>query len=157
MAAKNGIKNDIANRRRYQAYVDGNTARELEGAELPEKKRPERVRHAEPQTRPQVLNFPFVVFLVAVAAVAVYFCVMYLGLQADISQTRSNINSLKSEIDTLTVQNDSIDYEINAYMDIDYIIRMATEELGMVLADEDQVSVYDQTEKEYMKQYEDIE
>ena len=72
--------------------------------------------------------------------------------------TTSNaiINSLEVKTETLKSQNDYIDYTINSYKDIDYISRVATEELGMVQAGKEQISFYESSESEYMKQYKEI-
>ncbi len=45
---------------------------------------------------------------------------------------------------------------INASIDLDHIYKVATEELGMVYANPEQVLLYDKTESEYVRQYEDI-
>ena len=49
-----------------------------------------------------------------------------------------------------------MDYEINGYVDVDYVLRVATEELGMINAREDQIKFYDSSDTEYMKQLYDI-
>ena len=41
-------------------------------------------------------------------------------------------------------------------MDLDYIYDVATKELGMVYANKDQILLYDKTESEYVRQYEDV-
>ena len=41
-------------------------------------------------------------------------------------------------------------------MDLEYIYKTATEEMGMVPAAEDQVIYFDRTESEYVRQNEDI-
>jgi hypothetical protein len=40
--------------------------------------------------------------------------------------------------------------------DLDYVYKVATEELGMVYANKNQVRLYNKTESEYVRQYEDI-
>ena len=45
---------------------------------------------------------------------------------------------------------------INTSIDLDNIYKIATEELGMVYANKDQVRMYNKTESEYVRQYEDI-
>ena len=59
------------------------------------------------------------------------------------------MESVKSENDALAIR-------INTYVDLDYVYKVATEELGMVYANKDQVLLYDKTESEYIRQYEDI-
>ena len=45
---------------------------------------------------------------------------------------------------------------INSSIDLNKIYEIATKELGMVYARRDQVLLYDKTESEYVRQYEDI-
>ena len=52
--------------------------------------------------------------------------------------------------------NESARTRIEAASDISQIYRTATEELGMVYPDDSQVIYYDQTEREYVQQYESI-
>ena len=54
------------------------------------------------------------------------------------------------------MENRSLASKINTCTDLDYIYQVATEELGMVYPGEDQVIVYDRTESEYVRQYENI-
>ena len=41
-------------------------------------------------------------------------------------------------------------------MDLDHIYDVATKELGMVYANKNQILLYDKTESEYVRQYEDV-
>jgi cell division protein FtsB len=59
-------------------------------------------------------------------------------------------------LDDLREENDALETRINTSVDLDYIYKVATEELGMVYADESQVRLYNKTESEYVRQYEDI-
>ena len=52
--------------------------------------------------------------------------------------------------------NDALETRINTSIDLDNIYKIATEELGMVYANKDQVRMYNKTESEYVRQYEDI-
>ena len=45
---------------------------------------------------------------------------------------------------------------INTSLNLDEVYRIATEELGMVYPSKDQVILYNKTESEYVRQYEDI-
>ena len=50
----------------------------------------------------------------------------------------------------------SLETSINTSIDLNEIYEIATKELGMVYAKKDQVLLYDKTESEYVRQYEDI-
>lgn len=102
------------------------------------------------------MSVPYVIFLTVAVIAVVVMCVEYLQLSAEVTGVKGNISSLESEIDTLTAQNDAIDYDINGYIDVDYIMKVAVEELGMVNPSKEQIQYYDSTISEYMKQYGDI-
>ena len=46
---------------------------------------------------------------------------------------------------------------INSSIDYDYIYKVATEELGMVYASQNQIVTYDSEDSEYVVQYKDVE
>lgn len=156
----------VRNRTEYEStYVYGNTVRK--SSALPRKREEKRTyvgtkrvrvspttyRNREKALR---MNGAYVTFLAIVSVISLLACVYYLKLQAEITQKSGNITSLEKKIDTLKSQNDSLDYAINSYIDSEYIYKVATEELGMVLATEEQVSIYKSSESEYMKQYANI-
>ena len=47
-------------------------------------------------------------------------------------------------------------YDIDAYIDINRIINVATNELGMVIANEDQIRYFQKHVDEFMNQYADV-
>lgn len=150
----------MENKKSSVRYISGNTARQLEA--VPERKRQERQKkelsRSAKLNREKALemNMGYVLFLAAATVAAVFICFNYLKLHADISATNSNITELKSSVDTLKAQNDALDYSINSFTDINHIIKVAVEELGMVQAAKEQVSYYKSTESEYMKQFTDV-
>ena len=83
-------------------------------------------------------------------------CVNYLHIQSDISTRLANIEKLEKGVEQLKAENDALETRINTSIDLDYIYKVATEELGMVYANRNQVRLYDKTESEYVRQYEDI-
>jgi len=151
-------------------YVDGNTVRVAEPAYEPAHMEPEkkgkshrRERHAEEnrvnysgKSLSQSMNALGTLALVAALVFTLVFCVKYLQIQSEISEKTEYITQLKKNITTITTQNDAVDYSINSYVDINNVYKIATEEMGMVVAGEDQVKIYDSTELEYMKQFADI-
>ena len=78
------------------------------------------------------MNGPYVLALTIAALIALVLCMNYLHKQA------------------------SITTRINHIEDLDHVYKVATEELGMVYANKDQILLYDKTESEYVRQYEDI-
>lgn len=146
-------------------YVTGTAARKLtKAAERklePERRQVSRNRsHTVTVRRNQEkalqMNLPYVLILTAAAICALYLCISYLKLQSSITARLNHIESLEKEIEILKDENDSLETRINTSVDLDYVYKVATEELGMVYASKNQVRLYDKTESEYVRQYEDI-
>ena len=102
------------------------------------------------------MSVPYVIFLSVAVVAIVIMCIKYLNINSEITETKNKISVIESQIDSLSAQNDAMDYEINGYVDVDYVLRVATEELGMINAREDQIKFYDSSDTEYMKQLYDI-
>ncbi len=163
------------NRGRQTNYVRGNAApaRRYEEVEVPAPVRrnrrkkqlsPKQLRQMEREsTRARYLSMQsesmglgYVLFLACMVVVIALLAVQYLNFQADVAEKKSNINTLKSQIEVQASQNDAVSYEIDAYIDINRIIDVATNELGMVMANEDQVKYFEKHVDEFMNQYADV-
>ena len=83
-------------------------------------------------------------------------CVNYLQVQSTIGTRLAHIEELERSVEQMKAENDATETRINTSVDLDYIYKVATEELGMVYANRNQVLLYDKTESEYVRQYEDI-
>lgn len=146
---------------RYSDYVSGSAARQLAVAEPVRKEiieKEKKVSRTVQRNRENInkIGVGYFAFLVTATLAVAAVCFIYLNYQAEISAKNKNITALTTQIDTLTAQNDSVDYSINSYMDSANIIKVATEELGMVRASGNQVIYYDSTESEFMKQFADV-
>lgn len=150
----------MENRVRY--IQEGNTVRKVyEFPEREEKKVKKVTRQPESQTGNQeaqalVLGLKMTLLLAVSVFVSVLSCINYLDAQADITKTKNNIAALQTSIETLTTRNDSVEYEIDSFVDVEYITKVAKEELGMVMVQEEQVISYESTRNEYMEQYGDV-
>lgn len=151
-------------RKRQLYYTDGNTVRKMavpvERPRKPEERKRQEEQRGNRRTYRKAegleMSLPYVAFLFAMVVMIVVSCVRYLDLNAQIADKNSKISTLQSQLDTLVTKNDAIDYEINGFIDVDYIMTTATEQLGMVVAGKDQVKFYDSTTSEYMNQLNDI-
>ncbi|MCD8379405.1 MAG: hypothetical protein LUC95_03560 [Lachnospiraceae bacterium] len=76
----------------------------------------------------------------------------YVSLQSDITQLRTNIQSLESEVNDLTASNDEYLSRIEAGVDLEEVREVAIMDLGMVYATEDQIITYDSQIDDYLEQ-----
>lgn len=145
-------------------YVEGSTVRKLEPEQVPVRREqtPERIRKKADyrvkrnQEKALQMDLPFVIVLTVASICTLYLCVNYLRVQSSIAARIHNIEQYEKELEVLKAENDAMETSINTYVDLDYVYRVATEELGMVHADKDQVILYNKTESEYVRQYDDI-
>lgn len=156
------------------AYVEGNTVRKVRYEAAPYYDEPVRKPERRPEKKKEVrrnvnsenkvtyrekskcMNGLYAFVLAVAAVVTLALCVQYLKIQTEITEKTQYISSLKQNITTISSQNDAMDYSINSYIDVDNVYKVATEELGMVMASEDNVKLYESTEQEYMMQMSDI-
>ena len=127
---------------RMMTYVDGNTVRRAE----PERRTsaPERKRTAQNlQRREQLrknreralyMDLPYLMMLSAAAICALVICVQYLHQQSAMQARLSRIESLEQQLENQRAENDTLETRINTSVNLDYIYKVATEELGMVYA-----------------------
>ena len=144
-------------------YVDGNTVRKLRPEQAPVKreagsKNRRKVNYTVRRNKEKALqiNLPHLLMLTAAAICMLYLCVTYLQVQSSITSRMHNIEQSEKELEVLKSENDALETSINTYVDLDYVYEVATEELGMVYANKDQVIMYNRTESEYVRQYDDI-
>ena len=143
-----------------QGYVYGTAARNM--AAERERTRKQRVvqyrqdmSHTVRKNQEKALqmNLPYVIMLTLAAVCALYICIGYLHVQSSMTAKIHNIETLEQQLEQLRSENDALQTRINTDMDLDHIYKVATEELGMVYANRNQVLLYDKTESEYVRQY----
>ncbi len=159
-------KNRNHNTKMHNEYIDGNTVRKEKAYQVPQRteriyynnERLEGVSRRTLRNRQKALhmNAGYVLILAVCSVIMCVVCAKYLTLKEDIKNKNAKLNKLEVKTEALKSQNDYIDYTINSYKDIEYISKVATEELGMVQAGKEQISFYDSSESEYMKQYKKI-
>lgn len=154
----------------YGAYVHGTAAPKLspqpdrDATQRPQRrpsKPPQRSvrenhRIRRNQERAMHMDLPYIVLLTIASICTLYLCVTYLQLQSSITARMHNIEQLEAQLEKMKTENDALETSINTSIDLDRIYEIATKELGMVYAKKDQVLMYDKTESEYVRQYEDI-
>ena len=152
-------------RSEYMYYTDGNTVRKLNKpdiVEIPdyreEEKKVERThrRTYKQQEEGLKMSLPYVIFLIAAVCMIVMSCIKMININSEVSKVKNTISSLERQVDTLKAQTDAVEYEVNSQIDIQAVIKSATEDLGMVPVDENKIRFYTSTDGEYMKQFSDV-
>ncbi len=148
------------------AYVQGTAAPKLEPVQEPEPRQKKRRRQVNTvqanqrirrnQERAMYMDLPYVILLTIASIATLYLCVNYLHIQSSITARMHNIEVQEAKLEKLKAENDALETSINTSIDLNKIYEIATKELGMVYARKNQVLLYDKTESEYVRQYEDI-
>ena len=102
------------------------------------------------------LSLPYVIVLSIAMIATLVICVQYLQLQSDMTARIRNISKLEAQLEIIKNENDNLEKRINTSVDLDYVYKVATEELGMVYAKKHQVRLFDKSERGYVRQTEDI-
>ena len=111
-----------------------------------------RIKEVSVQMHPIYLSL-----LIVALAVVLYLGYNYLSIDAKVITDLKQIEKLEKDLDVLKNENDGLESSIKSFRpDLDYVYKVATEELGMVKADRSQIKTYTNSEKEYVRQYEDI-
>ena len=144
------------------SYIHGTGAEKLAPSEREERlqrkrrqdvgrsvKRQHRIRRN--QERAMYMDLPYVIMLTLASICTLYLCVNYLHLQSAITARMHNIEAMEEKLEKMRTENDALETSINTSIDLNEIY-----EIGMVYANKDQILLYDKTESEYVRQYEDI-
>ena len=140
-------------------FADGNTIRLANEAEpvrirLP-RERTERQRQASRKVSRQKRMIS--VFLTGIAAVLlVALCITMLTIAGENNGLKTEISRLESQVSELKSQNDSRQYDLNSAVDLNYVVKVATEELGMIRSTSGQIRTYSTAESEYIQQVAEI-
>ena len=140
-------------------FAEGNTIRLAQEAEpvrirLP-RERTERQRQASRKVSRQKKMIS--VFLTGIAAVLlVALCITMLTIAGENNGLKTEISRLESQVSELKSQNDSRQYDLNSAVDLNYVVKVATEELGMIRSTSGQIRTYSTAESEYIQQVAEI-
>lgn len=152
------------NRRRNDSYIHGNVVTAPQYEEAPRRSRVYRdgkrvadtkkgIRYREAMAH---YSLPYCFVICVLVAVTIYLGILSIKVNNDVTKKQDSINQLEQEINILTSENEVYNYNVNSYVDTDYIIKTAKKKLGMVEAKPDQINYYKKSSSEYMKQLEDI-
>lgn len=102
------------------------------------------------------INLFSCIMLVGAAIVMFSLCFKVIQLGNDIDNVDKAVVTTQNEINDLKVSNNSAYQEINATVDLKEIYKVATVDLGMVFASDNQIITYEDNEAAYVRQYKNI-
>lgn len=145
-------------------YVDGSTAYQIKDEPLKktltprqeeELKRRKAIRAAKVRKAEAKRRMKIAAFGTAVGAVFVMLIVMTLNGTVKNNELMNQIGHLESEYSELQAQNNSKEYDIKKSVDLNTVIQVATDELGMVRSSAGQIINYSTIDTEYIQQVAD--
>ena len=154
----------------YERYQeDGNTVRKLQPVERPEvdrrrqqlreeydrRQQKERLERSRRLERNRGIDLVALLFFTLALSFTVYMALGYLKAQATVRSLENGITSIKKEVMTLQDENQAI-ADNAPTMSISEVYKVATEQLGMVLAKDNQIITYDSKKPDFVKQYSDV-
>lgn len=150
------------NQRQY--YMEGNAARKLET--IPERTRrsvrqdrPERQvnQHIDRnQNRAKAFDLRYTMVLMVATVFLFSSCINMLTMQASITEQRRQIAVLESNLNELTDTNNETSKRLESSVDLTKIYEVATRDLGMVYPKTGQITYYEATNPDYVKQFKDV-
>jgi hypothetical protein len=148
----------MPNQRRHDYYVQsihGNTVKVLKPAPdrlvlVPDKK--SKAIQRKNREKARYMNPGYVLFLVCALALMMWPISTYLGLQSDVTNSIKEISRLERELNSIRLTNDENYSRITNNVDLDYIRRVAIQELGMTYAKEGQIIDFTGNKSDYVRQ-----
>ena len=141
--------------RRHAEVVEGNVVRKS----VPQKAAPVRIRRKKKRTASVSAakalgrqKARFVALGIAASAAIISLCAVMLMTLQESSTLADEVALKEAQLEELTVANDARKYEIDSSVDLNYVITVATEELGMVRSSLSQVVTYSTKDTEYLQQ-----
>ena len=148
------------NKRRHDAYIEGNTVRKFNVVEEIKNPTPKKqLSHRTRKNRDKALymNLGYVLFLVAALISASMILISYIRVQSEIIVTVKNIASMESELNNLRLSNDEDYARAASSVDLEEIRRVAIGELGMRYAKEGQIINVSGDSNDYVRQLAEIQ
>lgn len=141
------------------SYVYGNTVRKentMPQRELERKPKVVSQRVKKNQKNALHMNKGYVVFLTIAAVVALFACVQYLKLQAEVTTRSKNVTLLQQQLEDKKEANTTKYNAVMDSMNLEEIRERAMNELGMVYAKDGQIIKYEDPTSNSVVQYSDI-
>jgi cell division protein FtsL len=143
---------------RYERYIyEGNTVRKLQAIpqEKPEQKPVSRTARKN-RAKARRMSRGYVMFLAVISTAALFMCVRYLQLKSVITTQTKEIAGIESNLSQLKADNDALYNSVLASVDLEYIKKVAMDQLEMNYPQEDQIYQFDTAGNSYVRQYQNV-
>ncbi|MCR5791693.1 MAG: hypothetical protein K6G65_00855 [Lachnospiraceae bacterium] len=144
----------------YVAEVDGTAARVLNPVEREQETREvvREPRRHQYKKKEKAGGWDAVSFLIIFGAIAItmYTCITFLQLQQNVTYLSKSVAKTESQVVELQKQNDEAYNIVDASVDLSNIYEVATKELGMVRAKQNQKKSYVNEKSDFVRQYGDV-
>ncbi len=155
MASNGNRKVNSRSEYKKQYMYEGNAVRKIQA--IPQEETQTKSRQtSRNRAKAQKVGKGYVLFLAAVSAASVFFCVEYLQVKAVITSQNKKIISLESNLSDLKSDNDAYYNKVLTSVDVEMMKNMAMNQLGMKYPSEEQVYIFDTDGNCYVRQYQDI-
>lgn len=144
----------------YGRYVSGNLAHQLE--EVPQRRQqPQRRRRTRVYPKQKAVAMVSIsagsfFFLMVAGLITLTFCFNYLRVQSGITQMKNEVVALQASNAETKIANEEAYQKVMDTVDLSEVYQIATGELGMVQAVNNQVYQYNNQKSDMVKQYGDI-
>lgn len=98
----------------------------------------------------------YTLFITCAVVVVLFVFVHYISLQNQQTENAKEITAMKEQLNALKEKNNQTELTIDTSIDYDYIYKVATEQLGMIPVEANQIVKYKSGESEYVIQYSDV-
>lgn len=157
---------DVNYKDKSSSYINDNLARKayVNTSPVHKEKEDEKVKRVErtvTEKQPRRMfgasvGFAFAALMMVAVAVVFQVVISFINLNIDASSKAKQVASLRKQVQTATMENDNYEMSINSSIDYNTIYNIATQELGMVYASNNQIVTYTPADSEFVVQYKDI-
>ena len=102
------------------------------------------------------INMASCVILIFAITITLFTCIDFIKIQAEVSSLNTRIIQSEKELSNLKDENRIRKAQLDASVDLNEIYDVASNELGMVVPNDDQVIYFESVKSGFVKQYENI-
>ncbi|MBC7960367.1 MAG: hypothetical protein H7X94_10900 [Vallitaleaceae bacterium] len=148
------------NMRRSEVYISGNNAVQLEGKysdyKTARREKPAVKKQPVVKAKTQCSNPVYTLILTSVIIMTLVVTVVLLNTQFIVTDNAQNLITLKQELVEIRKTNGQLRSDLQKSVNMDEVYRIATEELGMVQATQENIKYVQAKDLTYTVQYADI-